>query len=62
MAALTLGGLIPHKSSPKPDAAAHAIDQEKMNAMEAMLEETVMTNNKLQRELVKVCLALVALY
>lgn len=62
MAALTLGGLIPHKSSPKPDAAAHAIDQEKMNAMEAMLEETVMTNNKLQRELVKVCLALVSLY
>jgi hypothetical protein len=54
MAALTLGGLIPHKSSPKPDVAAHAIDQEKMNAMEAMLEETVMTNNKLQRELIKV--------
>jgi hypothetical protein len=54
IAALTLGGLIPHKSSPKPDSAAHAIDQEKMNAMEAMLEETVMTNNKLQRELIKV--------
>ena len=33
-----------------------------MNAMEAMLEETVMTNNKLQRELVKVCLALISLY
>jgi hypothetical protein len=27
-----------------------------------MLEETVMTNNKLQRELVKVFFALVALY
>jgi hypothetical protein len=61
MAALTLGGLIPHKSSPKPDAAAHSIDQEKMNAMEAMLEETVMTNNKLQRELVKVCTARAAI-
>lgn len=54
MAALTLGGLIPHKSSPKPDAASHAIDQEKMNAMEAMLEETVMSNNKLQRQVIKV--------
>jgi hypothetical protein len=54
MAALTLGGLIPHKSSPKPDVVSHAIDQEKMNSMEAMLEETVMTNNKLQRELIKV--------
>jgi hypothetical protein len=54
IAALTLGGLIPHKSSPKTDAAFHATDHQKMHAMEAMLEETTMTKNQLQRQLIQV--------